>query len=64
MQPYSMMPTPDAQVTLDAERIRPDIISNSMIYGMIRQRSQQAIDKALAADPELARLVAKVRTAG
>ena len=64
MQPFSMMPTPDAQVALDAERIRPDIISNSMIYGMIRQRSQQAIDKALAADPELARLVAKVRTAG
>jgi hypothetical protein len=62
VQPYSMMPSPDAQVKLDAEQIRPDLISNSMIYGLIRQRSQEAIDKALAADPELARLVAKART--
>jgi hypothetical protein len=56
-----MMPSPDAQVRLDAEQVRPDLISNSMIYGLIRQRSQEVIDRALAADPELARLVAKVR---
>jgi len=64
VHPWSMMPSPDAQVKLDAEQIRPDLISNSMIYGMIRQRSQEVIDKALAADPELAKLVAKARTVG
>ncbi len=61
--PWSMMPSPDAQVTFDAEQIHPNIISSSMIYGMIRQRSQEVIDKALAADPELATRVAKVRAA-
>jgi len=64
MHPWSMMPTADAQVKLDTEQIRPDLISNSMLYGLIRQRSQAVIDKALAADPELARLVATVRTTG
>jgi hypothetical protein len=62
VQPWSMMPTADAQVKLDSEQIRPDLISNSMLYGLIRQRSQAVIDKALAADPELARLVAAART--
>jgi len=60
--PWSMMPSPDALVRLDAEPIRPEIISNSMIYGLIRQRAQNVIETALAADPELARLVAAVRT--
>ncbi len=64
MSRYTMMPSPDAQVKLDTESIRADLISNSMIYGLIRQRSQEVINKALAADPELARLVAKVRTVG
>jgi hypothetical protein len=62
VQPWSMMPSADASVKLDTEQIRPDLISNSMLYGLIRQRSQAVIDKSLAADPELARRVATVRT--
>lgn len=48
-------------MTLDKEWIQADIISNSIIYGIIRQRAQETIDKALAADAELARQVARVR---
>jgi len=62
VHPFSMMPVPDARVKIDTKEIRPDLISNSLIYGIIRQRAQEAIDKALAADPELAQLVARVRT--
>jgi hypothetical protein len=39
----------------------PQIISNSMLYGMIRQRAREAIEKAVAADAKLAALVAAVR---
>ena len=46
VHPWSMMPSPDAQVKLDAEQVRPDLISNSMIYGLIRQRSQEVIDRS------------------
>ena len=62
VHPWSMMPSPDARVKLDTEQVNPDLISNSMIYGLIRQRSQGVIGKALAADSELARLVARVRS--
>ena len=64
VQPFSMMPSPDAQVRLDAAPVQADLISNSMIYGLLRQRAQEVIDKALARDPELTRLLTNVRTAG
>lgn len=61
VSPWSMMPRPDVTVKVDTQQIRPDIISNSMIYGLIRRRAQEVIDKALAGDAELSRLVENVR---
>ncbi len=64
MSPYSMMPAPDVRVTLDKNYIHPEIISNSQIYGLIRQQARDVIEKAVASDAELARLVATVRATG
>ena len=61
--PYAMMRIPDANVQLNNLPIESFIISNSAIYGMIRQRARETIDKAIAADEELAGLVAAVREA-
>lgn len=61
IHPFSMMPRPEAQVQLDGKDVNVGIISNSLIYGIIRQRCREAIDKALAADPKLAELVARLR---
>ena len=43
--------------------LRPTMISNSAIYGMIRQNARKVIEKGIAADAELARLTAAVRAA-
>ena len=58
-----MIPYPDVGVQIDKERVYPTVISNSAIYGMIRRNARQAIEKGIAADPELARLAAAVRAA-
>jgi len=55
---------PEVSVHVGDQQVQTEIISNSIIYGLIRQRSREVIDKALAADPELARLVNKLRVAG
>ena len=41
--------------SVDKERVRPTVISNSAIYGMIRRNAREAIEKGIAADGELAR---------
>lgn len=64
MSPHSMMPAPDVRVTLDKNYIHPEIISNSQIYGLIRQQARDVIEKAIASDADLARLVATVRATG
>lgn len=64
ISPYSMMPSPDVRVTLDGQYIHPEIISNSQIYGVIRQQARDLIEKSIASDAELARLVATVRATG
>jgi hypothetical protein len=64
LNPYSMGPQPDVQDRLDQQHVRVDMISNSAIYGIIRQLSREAIGKAIAGDAELARLVAQVQSAG
>ncbi len=62
--PYSMMATPDVLVVLgDKGDVKPTIISNSLIYGIIRQRARETIDKGIAADTELATLAAAVKAA-
>ena len=61
MNPLSMIMMPDVEVLLDNTHLPSTIISNSAIYGLIRQRSRAIIDKAIADDTELAGLTAKVR---
>jgi len=69
ISPYSMMPRPSASVTVTREgaktqHVRPTIISNSAIYGIIRRRARATIDTAVKADARLAQLVAALRPAG
>jgi hypothetical protein len=60
VSPFSMMPRPDIGVTLDEAPLEAEIISNSAIYGIIRQSARRAIDRGLAADRQLAERVAAV----
>lgn len=60
ISPYSMMPRPDVNVRLGKTAVKSTIISNSAIYGIIRQRAREVIEKAVAGDPTLKRLVASV----
>jgi hypothetical protein len=64
LNPMAMMPSPDVRVRMNKEYVRANMISNSAIYGIIRQRARKTIDKAVAADAALAGLVAAVRKAG
>jgi len=59
--PWSMRPIPDVSVNVDEARVDVTVISNSVIYGMIRQRGRETIEEAIADDPELTRRVAAVR---
>ncbi|MBW8016357.1 MAG: hypothetical protein FVQ82_09235 [Planctomycetes bacterium] len=59
--PMKMMPMPDARVKLGSKYLRPTIISNSAIYGIIRQKARAVIDKGIADDSELSVLVNVVR---
>ncbi|MBN2476998.1 MAG: hypothetical protein JXB62_20490 [Pirellulales bacterium] len=61
MNPLAMMPVPDVHVSVDSNAAKAQIISNSVIYGVIRQRARAVIEEAIAADRELQRLVAAVR---
>jgi hypothetical protein len=61
--PFSMRPTPDVRVRVDGKAVKVDIISNSAIYGLIRQRARAVIDEGVAADANLAALVRRVRAA-
>jgi hypothetical protein len=58
--PLSMMLRPEVNVKLDQQNVQARIISNSEIYGLIRQRAREAIEKAVSADPQLSALVAAV----
>lgn len=62
ISPFSMMPRPDVQVNLDKKRIKSTIISNSAIYGIIRQRARQVIENAISNDGRLDNLVPAART--
>ena len=43
---FGMIPYPDVEVRLDKEQIDRTVISNSAIYGIIRQNSHKTIEKA------------------
>jgi len=61
LSPLAMRPKPHVSVTVDKRPVRSTIISNSIIYGIIRQNARTAIENGIGADPELTRLVANVR---
>jgi hypothetical protein len=63
LNPLAMMPRPEVTVTVDGKSVPTQIISNSLIYAVIRQRAREAIEKGVAADAQLAALVAAVRPA-
>ena len=63
VDPMSMMPRPAVSVTVDKTPAELTVISNSMIYGIIRGQARATIEASIAADPELAALVAAVRRA-
>ncbi|HOW73258.1 MAG TPA: hypothetical protein PKY77_21885 [Phycisphaerae bacterium] len=65
MSPFSMMPHPDAQVRLNnKDFVHSTIISNSAIYGMIREQARRTIEEAIAKDDRLSVLVAQTRATG
>lgn len=55
----------DIRVRVDnrEEETRPTVISNSVIYGIIRRNAREAIERGISGDPQLARLAAAVRAA-
>jgi hypothetical protein len=63
VSPYSMLPRPDVQVTHDGKGVQTQVISNSAIYGMIRQQARGTIEAGIKAHPPLEALVAQVRGA-
>ena len=63
--PLSMTRKPEVVVRIDEDQyVSTEIISNSVIYGVIRQRSRERIEKAVAGDAMLAELVDDVRATG
>ncbi|MBN2577915.1 MAG: hypothetical protein JXB10_02910 [Pirellulales bacterium] len=62
ISPFSMG-SPDVYIVVDNKHVRFTVISNSTIYGIIRQRARESIESGIAADAALARLVAAVRKA-
>ena len=63
VDPLSMMRRPNVNVRLDKKAIKSTIISNSAIYGIIRQRAREVIEKAIADDIKLNEIVTSVRNA-
>lgn len=61
VDPRSMMPRPDVNVHLNNKNVKSTIISNSAIYGIIRQRARQVIEKAIDSDTTLKALVTSAR---
>jgi hypothetical protein len=49
LQPAFMTPKPDASVVVVDSQAQVHIISNSAIYGIIRQSARRAIDRGLTA---------------
>lgn len=58
--PYDMARRPHVGVRVDDADVPATLISNSAIYGIIRQGARRAIDRGLAADPKLRGLVEAV----
>jgi hypothetical protein len=61
VDPLSMMPRPHVNVLLNTKPVNTTIISNSAIYGIIRQRAREVIEKAISDDIKLNGLVTSIR---
>lgn len=61
IDPRSMLLRPAVEVRLNRMPIKCTVISNSAIYGIIRQRAREVIEEAVAGDQTLANLIASVR---
>jgi hypothetical protein len=61
--PTGMGSRPDVEITVDGTRLTPDIITNSKIYGIIRQGARDSIEAGIKTDSKLAQLIAAVRKA-
>ena len=61
VSPLAMMPVPGVDVHLDGKSIRSTVISNSVIYGIIRQQAMGTIDSAIARDANLRECVRQIR---
>jgi len=59
--PFSMIRIPAVEVLLDGKYVNSTIISNSAIYGLIRQRARGVIEDAVSKKPRLYKLVETVR---
>ena len=62
LNPFSMMPHPEVSVRVADKWVQTSIVSNSIIYGIIRAEARRVIDRGIGADPKLKALVAGVRT--
>jgi len=63
INPIAMTARPHVQVRLGDKAIMWTMISNSAIYGIIRQRAGEVIEQAVAIEPKLNKLVVSVRQA-
>ena len=61
--PLSMMPKPEVNVKLGKDTVQSTIISNSAIYGIIRQRARKIIQEGILRNEEFLTLVESVRNA-
>jgi hypothetical protein len=61
INPWSMIPKPDVIVRIGPNEVKSTVISNSIIYGLIRRRARETIERALADDTTLRNLVMSVR---
>ena len=61
ISPFSMVPRPAVEVSVDGKYVNSTIISNSAIYGIIRQRAHQVIEDAVSKNLQLQKLVEAVR---
>ncbi|MBI3948724.1 MAG: hypothetical protein HY321_22630 [Armatimonadetes bacterium] len=65
VSPFEMLPKPDVSVRLNQQPVKCTLISNSVIYGVIRQRARETLNRAIEDDQVLAPLVHAVgRTEG
>ncbi|MBN1845905.1 MAG: hypothetical protein JW810_09495 [Sedimentisphaerales bacterium] len=62
INPYAMSLLPSVRVQCDQKFLPVTIISNSYIYGVIRQRARETIEQGIAGDPELARRLDAIRS--